>query len=90
MDIETFDYGVYRKDLKDVTIADFPILSVALKDEEGNNYFINNDALNDAFLQDFVKKYKPLLETDYNTVKKFIVDNKDIILKKLLKGRKNY
>lgn len=88
MDIETYDYEPLVKDSNDWIIANQPILSIALKDEEGNEYYIKNEALDDEQFSDFKKVACELEKNDYNKLKKLIKQNEKIIKKELIKGEK--
>lgn len=88
MDIETYDYGPYKKDSMDKTIASYPILSVALKDEEGNEKYIVNHGLDGEEFKEFKELGKTYLDSNYNNLRKLIKKNEKVLIQKLIQGEK--
>ena len=90
MDIETFDMLEFRKDERDLPIADTPITCIALKcHNTGKEWFFRNHGLDNDEFEDLQKETKRLIEIKDNIgARKLIMDNIKRILEFLSNGER--
>lgn len=96
IDLETFDLYPLEKDFSGRVSGNYPILSVSLKDFNGESYFIRNKGLDNPNFDNYRKLYKAfvILRSDpkeklrANKIKKHIKTMEDHVIKALEKGEK--